>query len=233
MEATQGTTAPRAPPRLPSIEDDPAWTLARRDTPLLERVNESLLTLADGFVGTRGSVDITRPGSSPAVFVSGVYTSREMPVLLQGPQWAVLDLVAADSLRCVLDMRTGALSTEQSGAGGTVRSFRFVSIARPGCTVLLAEGPPDMVDAGDALRAPWAQPGVTVRTDYDGGLTCMTVTGSTGDAIVVAASQRTIDSVGDPPARIIERIAAYAASTSDPERDRADPSAVAAVSATA
>jgi trehalose/maltose hydrolase-like predicted phosphorylase len=42
--------------------------------PLLERAHESLLTLADGRLGTRGSVLAAHKGD-PTVLMSGVYTS--------------------------------------------------------------------------------------------------------------------------------------------------------------
>ncbi len=48
--------ARRADGELPVLQPDPAWMLSIEGVdPLLERVRESLLTLADGRLGTRGS----------------------------------------------------------------------------------------------------------------------------------------------------------------------------------
>ena len=55
--AVLGTSSPDAVWRLPILEADPAWVLLVDGVdPLLERLRESLLTLADGRLGTRGSV---------------------------------------------------------------------------------------------------------------------------------------------------------------------------------
>ena len=69
--------ARRADGELPVLRTDPAWMLSIEGVdPLLERVRESLLTLADGRLGTRGSALVEQPGSDPAVLMSGVYARR-------------------------------------------------------------------------------------------------------------------------------------------------------------
>ena len=60
---------------LPIVDPDPAWTLVIDGVdPLLERFHESLFTLSDGLLGTRGSVIAEHPSGDPAVLMSGVYT---------------------------------------------------------------------------------------------------------------------------------------------------------------
>ena len=51
---------------LPIVDPDPTWTLPIDGAdPLLERAQESMLTIADGRLGTRGSVVIANPSDDP------------------------------------------------------------------------------------------------------------------------------------------------------------------------
>jgi hypothetical protein len=60
---------------LPIVVEDPEWTLVVDGVdPLLDLVQESVLTLADGRLGTSGSVILEQPSGDPAVLMSGVYT---------------------------------------------------------------------------------------------------------------------------------------------------------------
>ena len=61
---------------VPELDGDPAWTLAVDGLdPRLERVHESLLTLADGRLGTRGAPLFDDPAARRRVSCcSGVYT---------------------------------------------------------------------------------------------------------------------------------------------------------------
>ena len=74
---------------LPLVEPTPggrSWSTGV--DPLLERAHESLLTLADGRLGTRGSVLAEQPSGDPAVLMSGVYTRRGAEThLLAAPRW--------------------------------------------------------------------------------------------------------------------------------------------------
>jgi hypothetical protein len=105
---------------LPIASEDPVWTLAVEETdPLLERVHESLLTLADGRLGTRGSTLTRHAGGEPTVLMSGVYTRTGSEAhLLAGPQWNTLDQARADPPRRVLDLRTGTLRQQAAGQDG-------------------------------------------------------------------------------------------------------------------
>ena len=62
---------------VPEVDADPPWTLdGRRARPQLERVHDSLLTLADGRIGTRGSVLLDHPALRPASSLAGRLRGR-------------------------------------------------------------------------------------------------------------------------------------------------------------
>jgi hypothetical protein len=72
---------------LPAADPGRAWALQVDGVdPLLERVHESLLTLSDGLLGTRGSVLVAHPAGTPSVLFAGVYTGSES-TLLPAPRW--------------------------------------------------------------------------------------------------------------------------------------------------
>ena len=75
---------------VPRIAHDPSWCLIVDDGDRHKRrVNETILSLADGTMGTRGSLEEDGPGSEPAVFVMGVYEADDTgsPHLLSCPNW--------------------------------------------------------------------------------------------------------------------------------------------------
>ena len=98
---------------LPIVDADRAWVLVIEGVdPLLERAHESLLTLADGRLGTRGSVLSAYPGGDPGVLVSGIYDREGADSqLLPAPRWSAIatDLDAAAPVRRVLDLHAGVL----------------------------------------------------------------------------------------------------------------------------
>lgn len=112
----------------------------------LARVHESLLTLADGRLGTRGTPVIGNSATTPAVFMAGVYAglgpeSHLAPL----PLWSTLDWAGpAEQIRQTLDLHAGIVLDE-----GPVTSVRFSSFARPGTVLMRASGPPELIrDAG-------------------------------------------------------------------------------------
>ena len=122
---------------LPELDGDPNWTLAVEGLdPQLERVHESLLTLADGRLGTRGAPLFDDARATPAVFLSGVYT-REGPAseLARCPDWTRLAPTPSKRprIRRQLDLATGMLREE-----GPLTSVRFSSLARPATVALRA-----------------------------------------------------------------------------------------------
>ena len=105
--------------------------------PGLERLHESLLTLADGRLGTRGAPLTGDGATTPEVFYAGVYEGDGAAAeLAKNPQWARL---SSDSTlhpqRRTLDLHTGLLHED-----GPVTSLRFSALARPGTVALRAAG---------------------------------------------------------------------------------------------
>ena len=120
---------------VPEIDGDPAWTFTVEGLdPRLERAHESLLTLADGSLGTRGAPLFGDPACDPAVFAAGVYTGSGPEVeLVRCPNWASLPGAPTGwpRLRRRLDFRSGLLSTD-----GAAVSLQLSSLARPGTVAL-------------------------------------------------------------------------------------------------
>jgi trehalose/maltose hydrolase-like predicted phosphorylase len=136
---------------VPELDGNPAWTLTVDGLDdRLERVHESLLTLADGRLGTRGAPLFDHPSAAPLVLLSGVYAGEGAATrLARAPDWT--RLVAANGRPATitrrLDLATGLLREE-----GSVTSVRFSSLARPG-TVALRAHVGDAVIASHGARA--------------------------------------------------------------------------------
>src|SRR6266511_79953 len=131
---------------VPDVDGDPDWTfqvdgLDQR----LERVHESLLTLADGKLGTRGSPVVGNGATAPTVLLAGAYEGNGATTeLARAPLWARLS--ASRTLRPRrrrLDLRTGLLHEE-----GSLTSLRFSSLARPGTVALRAAGSAELLPHG-------------------------------------------------------------------------------------
>jgi trehalose/maltose hydrolase-like predicted phosphorylase len=122
---------------VPELDGDPDWTLTVEGLdPRLERVHESLLTLADGRLGTRGAPLFEHPSTAPAVLLSGVYAAEgDATTLARCPDWTRLGFPRPTPPRISrqLDLATGLLRED-----GPVTSLRFSSLARPGTVVLRA-----------------------------------------------------------------------------------------------
>jgi trehalose/maltose hydrolase-like predicted phosphorylase len=123
---------------VPEIDGDPAWTIEidgfdRR----LERVHESLLTLADGRIGTRGAPLFRDADTEPGVFAAGVYVGDgPETTLATAPEWGSVRAPRPDSppLRRRLDLRTGVLRQD-----GPAAALQLSSLARPGTVALRAQ----------------------------------------------------------------------------------------------
>ena len=135
---------------LPELDGDPDWTLLvdRRD-PRLERVEESLLALADGRLGTRGVPLLRSESATPGVVYAGVYAGEgPATALAPCPDWTRLGTAPAGAAsRRVLHLRTGLLREES-----TVTSLRFSSLPRPGTVALRAEAKPELLPRGGRRR---------------------------------------------------------------------------------
>ena len=191
---------------------DPGWTLVLERDRRLERVHETLCTLADGHLGTRGDREEDGAGTAPMTVAAGVYDDRGGgPGLLAGPRWTGLELAVAGAERDrrVLDLRGGVLWRELAGRWGRVRTMRFASLARPGVVGLRAEGPAGVLGAGPPLCPP--PDGVVFERGCADGVVWMRTRARCGG--IVAAAWQHQDGAG--ASRVVERLAAYLA---DPDR---------------
>jgi trehalose/maltose hydrolase-like predicted phosphorylase len=130
---------------VPDVEDNPAWTVTVEGfDEELERVHESLLTVSDGRIGTRGNPLLAHSAASPGVLAAGVYEGDGPETELAAcPDWTLLggELPLDPLLRRRLDLRTGVLQQELALSTGVLTSVQFSSQARPGTVVLRADAP--------------------------------------------------------------------------------------------
>ena len=131
---------------VPMVAIEPGWSLVFDGIDHeRERAVETLLTLADGSIGTSGAPLLGHPSASPGVVVAGVYRGEDAHAdLLDAPRWdrLGLDVSTRDVVRRALDLRTGLLA-ESVHDDQQIESVRFCSLARPGTAVLrVAAAPP-------------------------------------------------------------------------------------------
>ena len=137
---------------VPDVPSPDEWTFAVEGLDSkLERVHESLLTLADGRLGTRGTPLAGDGSTDPGVLYSGVYAGSgadEQLALL--PEWSRLRQDGSIvPTRRVLDLHAGVLREE-----GPLTSLRFSSLARQGTVVLRAAGAPELLPRGRRRTMP-------------------------------------------------------------------------------
>jgi len=198
-----------------------AWLLTLDGDELLDRVHESLLTLADGRFGTRGTREEDGPGSAPTVLAAGVYrTSDGVEHLLEAPVWFAFDLARGPRRddRRTLDLRRAVLERETAATPVAVRTTRFCSLARPGVFVLLAEGPADALAGGDPLRAPVGP--VDVASGTKGATSWMTISSDLGGGVTAVAHQ--VEQVAGGRIRLERLVAMVASPTRVPSVSEAE-----------
>ena len=197
---------------VPEPHLDPAWTLAIDGVdPRLERVHESLLTLADGRLGTSGTPLALHPSATPGVLAAGIYEGQGPETsLLTCPVWTQLSLWIDedDEIGRVLDMRWGMLHEETRTSRATVRSVRFSSLARPGLGVLRTQTASAPVEP---LPAPSLPPGLAGEQGRLDGIPWARLQAAEG-GVTTAVGDRARHVDG---AHVFERFAAYAP---DPNR---------------
>jgi trehalose/maltose hydrolase-like predicted phosphorylase len=132
---------------VPDVDRDPAWTLEiggldRR----LERVHESLLTVADGRLGTRGAPVFVNGDKTPGVVYADVYEGEGSEARLA----SCLDWIRVGrsphrraSVTRTLDLRTGVMREQ-----GPLTALRFSSLARPGTVALRVNGSTERLPRG-------------------------------------------------------------------------------------
>ncbi len=129
-----------------SRTSDPAWPLAEEGFTLArEREIESLLAVANGYVGNRASLAEGSPLSAPATLVAGIFIqppAPSVPELLVLPDWSgvriwiegqPLSMQQGQVLehRRILDLRRGVLWREwrHRDANGRVTYLTFFRLA--------------------------------------------------------------------------------------------------------
>ena len=197
---------------LPEADGDKAWTISVRGfDPELERVHSSLLTIADGVIGTSGSPVGAHPSARPRVLAAGLYDGEGPSTdLLACPVWTRLDgeLPHATSFERQLDLHSGLLR-QRLGRQQDLQSIQFSSLASPGTTVLRASGVRALLESDQPLEV---AEGIEVETGIvDDAM--WTLQHAAAGGLAVAAAERF---GGDR----LERIASYVADPStvpDPE----------------
>jgi trehalose/maltose hydrolase-like predicted phosphorylase/phosphoglycolate phosphatase-like HAD superfamily hydrolase len=186
---------------LPQGDQNPAWTVSVRGfDPELERVHSSLLTIADGVIGTSGSPLGSHPGARPRVLAAGLYEGEGPETQLAScPVWTRLDGELPHAVRFErhLDLRTGLLR-QQLGRRPDLESVLFSSLERPGTTVLRARGARRLIESDEVLQP-------AVDTVVDAGIVegATWVRGAVGPGGIVAAASERLD--GDR----LDRVATY------------------------
>ena len=203
---------------LPIVELDPAWVLVVDGVDaLLERFHESLLTLSDGLLGTRGSVIAEHPSGDPAVLMSGVYTRTGAEAhLLAAPRWNTItpsDL-APRSVRRILDLHAGVLRQQLQSPTGQIDALLLSSLARPATAALRVR---DRTQGKHTSRPLAPPPGPKVEEGQKDGAMWMRVRGRPG-SIVAAARDHLTGTVGD---RVLDRVAAYRGAARGPADESA------------
>jgi kojibiose phosphorylase len=202
---------------------DPEWIIEETSfTPAREHEMESLFTVGNGFVGTRGSLSEGDGLSSPATFVAGVFDTvgDTIPGLVTAPDWTHmalkvegrpvrLDVGQLLEHRRILDLRQAILWREwrQEDPAGRVTHMVGLRLASAADRHLLIQSA--------RFRPENYSSEVTLDTAIRGPLLQRTSTGTTiamasttrlgrGDAVSTAAGD------ADPPVMTVEAGEVYA-----------------------
>ena len=156
---------------------DPNWRFdAYGYQPAIEHSVESRFAVANGFMGSRGSLAQPTSASRPGAFVAGLFdasaTSPAIPALVPAPDWLRyrilldgknLNLEEGEivSHRRVLDLRRGLLLTEwrhcdPNGRTARMRSLRFASLANRAISAQVAQF--EVAQAGTVALEAWLEP---------------------------------------------------------------------------
>ena len=197
-ELLEDQLARREAGELPRPPVDPEWTVVPDDSaPENEAVRETLLTIGDGRIGTRGTFPSAR-AQRATVLAAGIYRGeRAGERLLECPAWNGLDTGPLSSCRPSLDLRTATLSYDLARGDAEAEAILFSSLARPGTAVLRAAGDPRLVRSRAPLRK---AAGTRARRLGDTQL----LETQAGGATVVAAAREHASSGR------VDRVAAYA-----------------------
>ncbi len=151
---------------------DPLWTVRQEQfDPAHQNHAETIFTIGNGYLGTRGVLEEGYPGERRTTFLHGVFD--DIPIVLtelaNAPDWLELHIrLAGETFRLdqgellaferVLDLRSGLLSRSlrwRSPQGRTTRlAFeRFCSLADPHSCILRAHITPEDYDGQVEIRS--------------------------------------------------------------------------------
>ena len=170
----------------------------------MERAHESLLTVADGLIGTRGTPMTAHSASSPLVIAAGVYCGANAQTqLCAAPLWNHLSIEhdAEPQLRRVLDLHTGLLRQEVThGPEVNSEALWFSSLERPGTTALRATG-----RIGSPTQSIRPTKDGKAESGMNDDVQWMRVKAQSGGIAVAASETRS----GSAAARRLERLTTY------------------------
>jgi trehalose/maltose hydrolase-like predicted phosphorylase len=130
-----------------AVSNDPGWLLVEEGGTLLgENEIESIFSIANGFIGTRASLEEGSTLSRPATFAAGIYVDgsalKSGPALAVLPDWPRLTIMVDGeilSMACgrvlehcrTLDLRQGVLWREwrQQNPSGRITRVRLLRLA--------------------------------------------------------------------------------------------------------
>ena len=138
-----------------------------------ERQRASVLTVADGCIGTIGVPILSQPGVPAETLAAGFYEGEGFAEHLRPlPGWNQLaaPLGADAQLSRVLDLRTGVLVQDVQQDGERLSAVGFSALHDPGTAVLWASGDPALVGppeggTSDTLVTTSQSGGVAVRVN--------------------------------------------------------------------
>ncbi|SIS00395.1 glycoside hydrolase family 65 protein [Williamsia sterculiae] len=129
------------------LADRSTWTVSENEwDPRQANYFETVFTVGNGRLGTRGSMEERHIGALPGTFLAGVYDAYDAPVtdLVNAPDWLTTEVSVGghrldhDSLRTVehhrsLDLRTGVLHRDTvfvlpTGHRVRLQTLRFASM---------------------------------------------------------------------------------------------------------
>lgn len=124
------------------------WTVTQDSfTPQSQHHHETIFTVGNGYLSTRGALEEGYPGDRRATFIHGVFDDAPVVIteLANAPDWLPLTVVldgerfslgsgTVEAFRRTLDLRTGVLTREvrwrsPAGRAATLTFERFASLA--------------------------------------------------------------------------------------------------------
>jgi kojibiose phosphorylase len=152
--------------------EDSGWLIAEEGfAAAAANAHETLFTVGNGYLGTRGSLEEGHEGALPGTFLRGVFDHHDSAVtdLVKAPDWLMLAVVAGGVRldvtsasvvrhRRVLDMREGAVLRDtvfedSEGRRTRVQTIRFASSADQHLCCLRARITPENHNADVIIRS--------------------------------------------------------------------------------